>query len=174
VTSFAKIATAAAHKPDPKKKEKKRLAAGRAFTTAKSKGAQGFQYVYIGRSRKIQRSEVRKHLTNANIDVDRILDICFPASHVIGILLHVQYVQEFTELLNKAKGKVFTDFDPLDPENVADPEYKSLPVEQRQDMIAQYTEACCLQTLSYIRPLNVSGVGKYFVEKGWICDDGLS
>ena len=31
-----------------------------------------------------------------------------------------------------------------------------------------------MQTLSFLRPLNVSGVGKYFVQKGWICDDSLS
>ncbi|KAL9536404.1 hypothetical protein MBANPS3_012670, partial [Mucor bainieri] len=83
-TSFASIAMSAAAKPDPKKKAKKRLAAGRAFTTADSKGKQGYQYVYIGRSRKILRSEVRKHLDNSGIDLGRVLDICFPASHIIG------------------------------------------------------------------------------------------
>ncbi|KAK4514430.1 uncharacterized protein ATC70_002026 [Mucor velutinosus] len=172
--NFAQIATAAAHKPDPKKKDKKRLAAGRAFTTAATKGVQGYQYVYIGRSRKIQRSEVRKHLANASVDLGRVLDICFPASHVIGVLLHVQYVEEFTALLTKAKGELFPAFDPLDPSNIADPKYASLSDDDRHALIHQFTEARCLQTLSFLRPLNVSGVGKYFIQKGWICDESLS
>ncbi|KAL9559940.1 hypothetical protein MBANPS3_000159 [Mucor bainieri] len=72
-TSFASIAPlSAADKPDPKKKAKKQLAAGRVFTTAESKGKQGYQYVYIGRSRKILRSEVRKHLDNSGIDLGRV------------------------------------------------------------------------------------------------------
>ncbi|KAK4514737.1 uncharacterized protein ATC70_002339 [Mucor velutinosus] len=172
--NFAQIATAAAHKPDPKKKDKKRLAAGRAFTTPATKGVQGYQYVYIGRSRKIQRSEVRKHLANASVDLGRVLDICFPASHIIGVLLHVQYVEEFTALLTKAKGELFPTFDPLDPSNIADPKYASLSDDDRHALIHQFTEARCLQTLSFLRPLNVSGVGKYFIQKGWICDESLS
>ncbi|GAN11839.1 hypothetical protein MAM1_1083d11450, partial [Mucor ambiguus] len=167
-------ATAAAHKPDPKKKDKKRLAAGRAFTTPATKGIQGYQYVYIGRSRKIQRSEVRKHLANASVDLGRVLDICFPASHIIGVLLHVQYVEEFTALLTKAKGELFPSFDPLDPNNIADPKYAGLSDDDRHALIHEFTEARCLQTLSFLRPLNVSGVGKYFVQKGWICDESLS
>lgn len=63
---------------------KKRVAAARAFQSPASKGPQVFQYVYIGRSRKIIRSEVP-----SGIDTGRILDICFPASGVLGLLMHL-------------------------------------------------------------------------------------
>ncbi|KAI8636571.1 hypothetical protein BD408DRAFT_437811 [Parasitella parasitica] len=165
--SFSQVATAAAHKPTTdKKNDRKRLAAGRVFTSTASKGEQGYHYVYIGRSRKIQRSEVRTHLKSAQVDLGRVLDICFPASQVIGVLLHVQYIQEFTELIKVAKGELYTDFDPLNPDNIADPKYASLSDNERHALIHQFTEARCLQTLSFLRPLNVSGVGKYFVEEG--------
>lgn len=176
--SFSKVATAAAHKPTTdataKRAERKRLAAGRTFTSTANKGEQGYRYVYIGRSRKIQRSEVRAHLRNAHVDLGRVLDICFPASEIIGILLHVQYVQEFKELIRAAEGEATTDFDPLDPANIADPKYANLSDNERHSLIHQFTEARCLQTLSFLRPLNVSGVGKYFVEEGWIDSDDLS
>ncbi|KAK4514783.1 uncharacterized protein ATC70_002386 [Mucor velutinosus] len=175
--SYANVAKAAATLPDPAteaKQAKKRLAIGRAFTTAARKGPQGYQYVYIGRSKKIARSEVRSLLRKAGVDLGRVLDICFPASDVIGILVHVQYVQDFTALLEACEAEFFFDFDPLDPANIADPKYDSLTLDQRTVLIMEFTATRCLQTLAFLRPLNVSGVGKYFVEQGWICDEDLS
>ena len=175
--SYANVAKAAATLPDPTaeaKQAKKRLAVGRVFTTAGRKGPQGYQYVYIGRSKKIARSEVRSQLRKAGVELGRVLDICFPASDVIGILVHVQYVQDFTALLKACEAEFFLDFDPLDPANIADPKYDSLTLDQRTALVMEFTAARCLQTLAFLRPLNVSGVGKYFVEQGWICDEDLS
>ncbi|KAI8635813.1 hypothetical protein BD408DRAFT_334928 [Parasitella parasitica] len=178
VPNYSTVASAAAHKPDPlataNKKGKKRLAAGRVFRTPATKGPQGYEYVYIGRSRKIQRSEVRKILRDSGVDLGRVLDICFPASEVIGILLHTQYVQDFTELMKAADAELVSGFDPLDPANIADPKYATLGVSERSSLILEFTATRCLQTLAFLRPLNVSGVGKYFVEQGWICEEDLS
>ncbi|KAI8636501.1 hypothetical protein BD408DRAFT_407114 [Parasitella parasitica] len=93
--TFSQIATAAAKLPDPTRQAKKRLAAGRTFRTTAAKGPQGYEYVYIGRSPKIQRSEIRSTFRSVGVDLGRILDICFPASEVIGVLMHVQYVTDF-------------------------------------------------------------------------------
>ncbi|KAL9559939.1 hypothetical protein MBANPS3_000158 [Mucor bainieri] len=57
---------------------------------------------------------------------------------------------------------------------MTDPKYAKSSLEERTVLIHQFTERRCRQTLSFLRPLNVSGVGKYFVEQGWICDDTLS
>lgn len=177
--SFAKIATAAAHRPDPsiesKKQMKRRIAASRMFKAAATKGPQGYQYVYIGRSRKLLRSEIRSSFKDAGIDVGRILDICFPGSEAIGILLHVQYAEEFIDLVtNKCEAELITDFDPLDPNNIADPKYQDLSLQERHALIYKITETRCLQTLAFLRPLNVSGVGKYFLDQGWIGTEDLS
>ena len=60
--SFITIAKKAAHHPDPSKTAKRKLAAGRLFQTSATKGPQGYQYVYIGRSKKVLRSEIRSTL----------------------------------------------------------------------------------------------------------------
>ena len=84
---------------------KKRVAAARAFKTAATQGPQGFEYVYLGRNRKLDRNEVRSRLRRAGVDTCRVLDVCFPASGVIGILLHTQYVAKFTEIMAKAEAE---------------------------------------------------------------------
>ncbi|KAI8635710.1 hypothetical protein BD408DRAFT_466033, partial [Parasitella parasitica] len=170
-----RIATAAAKLPDPTRQAKKRLAAGRTFRTTAAKGPQGHEYVYIGRSRKIQRSEIRSTFRSVGVDLGRILDICFPASEVIGVLMHVQYVTDFKDLLQKQCGaQIIEGFDPLDPGNIADPKYNDLSLAERSDLINEFTATRCLQTLTFLRPLNVNGVGQYFVEQGWICAEDLS
>ena len=85
---------------------KKRAAAARAFMSPGAKGPQGFKYVYLGRSRKINRSEVRSRLRRIGVDTGRVLDISFPASGVLGVLMHVQYTEQFTATMQKA-GVVF-------------------------------------------------------------------
>ncbi|KAK4508989.1 tRNA (uridine-2'-O-)-methyltransferase trm7 [Mucor velutinosus] len=143
--SYSAIAKKAAHRPDPNKATKRKLAAGRLFKTSAAKGPQGYQYVYIGRSVKILRSEIRRTLKAIGVDTSRILDINFPASEAIGILLHTQYVAEFLALLRASESELLEDFDPLNPANIADPKC-SVPYP----------------------PLNVSSVGRWFLDLGWI------
>ncbi|KAI7897993.1 uncharacterized protein BX663DRAFT_490376 [Cokeromyces recurvatus] len=63
----------------------------------------------------IDRSEVRSRLRRAGVDTGRVLDISFPASGVLGVLVHTQYVQDFIKIMTKAQAEVIKDFDPLDP-----------------------------------------------------------
>lgn len=173
-STYSTAAKKGAHLPDPTIKAKERLALGRIFQTAASKGPQGYQYVYIGRSEKLQRSEIRSTLRKAGVDLGRVLDICFPASEVIGILLHIQYVTEFTDLMKACQSDIVTGFDALDPKHIGDPRYADLTGNAREELIYEFTNTRCLQTLSFLRPLNVSGVGKYFVTEGWICEEDLN
>ena len=171
---YANAAKSGAHLPDPARSAKKRVAAGRLFKSAAAKGPQGYQYVYIGRSGKILRSEIRSTFRKVGVDTGRVLDICFPASGVIGILLHTQYVEGFLDLMKKCEAEVIEGFDPLDPKHIADPKYESLSTNDRESLMYEFTNTRALQTLSFLRPLNVSGVGKYFVSAGWICDEELA
>ncbi|KAK4513039.1 histone deacetylase and transcriptional regulator, partial [Mucor velutinosus] len=100
--SYASAARKGAQHRDPARTTKRRLAAGR-------------------RSGKILRSEVRYQLRRAGIDTGRVLDICFPATGVIGILLHIQYVEEFLACMRKCEADHIENFQPLDPNNIADP-----------------------------------------------------
>jgi regulator of replication initiation timing len=152
---------------------KKRIAAARVFKTAEAQGPQGFTYVYLGRSRKFDRLEVRSRLRRAGVDTGRVIDVCFPASGVIGILLHTQYVDRFTELMTIAEAEFIKDFDPLDPAHLADPRYDSLSLDARANEMAKIVHSRCINTLSFVRPLLVSSVGRSFVEKGWMDDETL-
>ncbi len=162
--SYAAKAAAAA-RPSPLKK---RVSAARPFKSPAAQGPQGFEYVYLGRSRKIDRSEVRSRLRRAGVDTGRVLDICFPASGVLGALVHTQYVQDFIKIMTKAQAEVIKDFDPLDPVHLADPKYKSLSEASRAQEIFSLVHKRAINTLSFVRPVSVAAVGRSFVEKGWI------
>ena len=51
----------------------------------------GFEYLYLSRKRKLSRAEVRRNLHLLGFDLSRVLDICFPGTKVIGLLVHVLY-----------------------------------------------------------------------------------
>ncbi|KAK4510882.1 uncharacterized protein ATC70_004659 [Mucor velutinosus] len=171
--SYLSAARSGAKRPDPVRTAKRRLAAGRLFQSAAVKGQQGYQYVYLGRSGKIQRSEVRATLRKVGVDTGRVLDICFPASGVIGVLVHIQYVDTFLAYMHKCEAELIENFEPLDPKHIADPQYANLAIADREQLIYEFTNTRALQTLSFLRPLNVSGVGKYFVSAGWISQEEL-
>lgn len=152
---------------------KKRIAAARAFQTPDTQGPKGFEYVYIGRSRKIDRSEVRSRLRRTGVDTGRVLDICFPASGVIGILVHAQYTQEFKAIMKESEAEIIDAFEPLSPETIADPKYGHLSETERADLASQLVHKRAMNTLSFLRPINVGPVGRSFVELGWIDDADL-
>ena len=153
---------------------KKRIAAARAFKTVEDRGPQGFEYVYVGRSRKISRGEVRSRLRRAGVEVGRVIDICFPASGVIGLLIHIQYKDALLECLKTVGASVFEDFEPTSPKNLADPKFAALSQDAREQEMAILVHDRCMQTLKYVRPVLVSSVGKYFVDAGWIDDAALA
>ena len=45
---------------------------------------------------------------------------------------------------------------------------------ERESLMYKFTNTRALQTFSFLRPLNASGVGKYFVSAGWICNEELA
>ncbi|KAI9324106.1 hypothetical protein BD770DRAFT_297690, partial [Pilaira anomala] len=153
---------------------KKRVSAARAFQSLEFKGEQGFAYVYLGRSRKITRSEVRSRLRRSGVDTGRILDVSFPVSGVLGVLMHVQYVKEFTATMKKVSAQVFDTFDPLDPKNLADPKYASLSEDGRAQQMHSLVYDRALDTLSFLRPLLVGPVARSFLQLGWIDEDDVT
>lgn len=152
---------------------KKRLAAARAFQTVEDRGPQGFEYVYVGRSRKISRGEVRSRLRGSGVEVGRINDICFPASGVIGLLVHVQYKDTLLECLKTVGASVFPDFDPRNPMHLADPKYLGASEEERCNVIDRLVHDRCMKALEYMRPVLVPSVGKYFINQGWLAQEEL-
>jgi hypothetical protein len=184
--TFAERAAAVAYKPDPakiKKKsastktsEKKRIAAARAFMPAASSGPQGFDYVYIARSRKITRSEVRRRLRSIGVDTNRVLDINFPATGVIGVLVHTLYVLDFSKIMTSVQAELIEGFDPLDPAHIADPAYDSYSEEARANKAMELHGNRCLNALVFLhntKSHQVASVGHAFVDYGWIDPEEL-
>ncbi|OAD79344.1 hypothetical protein PHYBLDRAFT_162418 [Phycomyces blakesleeanus NRRL 1555(-)] len=131
-------------------------------------GPDGFEYVYIPRSRRIMHSEVHRSLRTLGADTGRLLDINFPACEVIGILVHVQYLEEFKSQLASAKVSLVNNFDPLDPKNVADPKFANLSVSGLETQALVLQNARCLQALKFLRSHLVLLVAHFFVQSGWI------
>ncbi|KAG1366054.1 hypothetical protein G6F61_013358 [Rhizopus arrhizus] len=123
-----------------KNKLRRRAAAARGFQPVS--GEQGFEYVYIPRSRRMTYTEARRRLSRLGVDSWRILDVCYPAHSVVGLLVHLQYKPALLSLLEKAKIPTLDTFDPLDPANLADPKFDSVSAEERFRALA--LSCCCL------------------------------
>ncbi|GAA5817091.1 hypothetical protein MFLAVUS_010630, partial [Mucor flavus] len=182
--TFAQMAASKVPQPAPKKKKKpvkKPLTdaqfstIGRPFSTV-TEGPNGFKYVYIGRSRKITRADTRSRFKQVGIDNSRILDINFPAHGVIGVLVHLQYVDTFEKVILKIGGQLVKNFDPLDPVNLANPEYNSYSLEARADITMSLQHNRCMNALLYLRntrPYQVKPVGYSLVELGFISEEDV-
>ncbi|KAI7861490.1 hypothetical protein BDF14DRAFT_1887119 [Spinellus fusiger] len=129
-------------------------------------GPKGYTYVYIPRGRCMNRPEARRLLRTLGLETGRILDVCFPAHSVLGLLVHVQYVESLTAVLNKAKVDIYKNFDPLDPKHLADPKYATFNVEQMCIEAARLQENRCMQAIQYMRPHIAFSVAAAFVANG--------
>ncbi|CAO3686429.1 unnamed protein product [Rhizopus stolonifer] len=137
-------------------------------------GEQGFTYVYISRSHRMTHSEARRRLGRLGVESWRILDVCFPAHSVAGLLVHVQYKDSLVALMAKAKIPVLDSFDPFDHEHLADPRFKESTVDVRRQEISRIVLQRSCVALERLRfPVAVS-VGRFFLENGLISDEALS
>jgi hypothetical protein len=120
------------------------------------------------------RSEVRFRLRKLGVETSRVLEIAFPTRQVIGLLVHVQYQAEFVTALQNLKIETLTDFDPLDPSNISDPNYQDLTQDDRAQLAAQIHANRCCRTIKFLRPSIARAVAQSFVNKGWISDDDIT
>ncbi|KAI9003760.1 hypothetical protein CLU79DRAFT_841395, partial [Phycomyces nitens] len=84
--------------------------------------------------RRVAASQLRSSLRTLGIDTARLLDINFPARGIIGILVHLQFVEEFEAQLDRAK-------------------YHDLSLDKRANAAIQVQNARCLQTLKFLHPM---------------------
>ncbi|KAK4519540.1 Lysophospholipid acyltransferase [Mucor velutinosus] len=165
-TSWAAIAS----KPPAPLSDRKRQALHRFFSPPPDDSIQNGSYtlVYLPRSRRMNRSQIRSKFRAISIDNLRILDLNFPARNTIGVLLHEAYLDEFKSKLLEIDTQPIQNFDPLDHHHVADPKYHDLSEERRLQLAHALHQDRCIRTLYFIRPHLVPGVAKYFVRQGWV------
>ncbi|KAG1131786.1 hypothetical protein G6F37_014125 [Rhizopus arrhizus] len=113
-------------------------------------------------------TEARRRLGRLGVDTWRVLDVSFPAHSVVGLLVHLQYKPALVSLLEKAKIKVLDQFDPLDPDNVADPAFASASLEVRQEKMAYISNERCLRTLERLRYPVAVAVSRFFLANAMV------
>ncbi|KAI8874737.1 hypothetical protein K501DRAFT_151246, partial [Backusella circina FSU 941] len=89
-----------------------RRAAARVF--AEPTGESGFTTVYLPCRRRMRISELRGNLRKLKIANHRVLDVSYPASNVVALLVHNEYAKELMERFDQAGVKLIEAFDPLD------------------------------------------------------------
>ncbi|KAL7324366.1 hypothetical protein PS15p_209571 [Mucor circinelloides] len=167
-TTWASIAS----KPPAPLTDRKRQALHRFFNPPVTEPNQNgsYSFVYLPRSRRMNRNQIRSKFRAISIDNLRILDLNFPARNTIGVLLHEAYLPEFqSKLLGKIDSHLIQDFDPLDHHHIADSKYQDLSEERRTQLAKALHQDRCIRTLYYfIRPHLLPGVAKYFIRQGWV------
>lgn len=149
--------------------QRKIMATARAFSPPVSTDTpSGYAHVYIPRSRRLDRREVRQRFSRLGVDSSRIIDVTLPARGVVGLLVHKEYLPEFLAVLGKCKIVPLDSFDPLLPAHIADPQFNELSVNQRAALAKSINQDRCIRTLQYVREYLVPGVARYFVQLGWV------
>ncbi|KAG1440869.1 hypothetical protein G6F56_011738 [Rhizopus delemar] len=166
-------ATVARRAPKKKTSPKPRSVESAARAFQEPTGPSGFDYVYIPRSRRLTRKEVRTRLQAMKIDPYRVLDITFPARSVVGLLIHAQYKDTLLDRLAKANIRPRLDFDPCDPKYIADPKHEQKTLAERTTIALSAHSNRCLLGLERLRFPVAVAVGKAFVNMGYIGQEEL-
>jgi cell division septum initiation protein DivIVA len=146
-------------------------AAARAFQP--NTGPQGYEFVYIQRHRRMDRSDIRRRLRHIGLDTSRIMDITFPSRNTLGLLIHIQYKTDMYALLSASKITPLDAFDPLDPKHIADPKHDALSTSDRVILAAQLHRERLVRGLKFMRPHVAPAVARSYAAIGWIEDSDI-
>lgn len=172
-SSWAGIALEAHQKRTPPS-ERKFQAALRVFQEPDPSAPKGFGYLYLTRSVRLARSEIRRRLRTIGLDTSRILDISYPTAKHMGLLVHAGYAQTVIDRFAAYNVKVTTNLDPTAAEHLQDPKFQGMPPEERAATALRLHSNRCLAALRRLRYHLVPAVGKSFVENGWISEEMVS
>ncbi|KAI8368167.1 uncharacterized protein BYT42DRAFT_469859, partial [Radiomyces spectabilis] len=150
---------------------RRQAAAARAFQP--NDGPTGYKYLYVPRSRRLTRQEVRSRLRRLGIDPYRVLDIIFPARSVIGLLVHVQYYEFAMAQIVNSKIQPLTDFDPLAITIIGDPEIKQMPIPDQEAFVFDLHRSRCERAISHLPYHIASPVARSFLADGILDDADL-
>lgn len=130
-----------------------------------------FTYIYLNlRYRQLNR-EIRSKLRIIGLSSNKIIDINYPVSKVIAILLPDDYLKEAIDILKTHDIPILLDFDPLDPKNLGDPKFKNLPLEERTELIRRFHTNQMQKALNNMKDAVKFDVALGFEKKGWIDEE---
>ncbi|GAN11856.1 hypothetical protein MAM1_1128c11472 [Mucor ambiguus] len=138
----------------------------RLFTTVSSN--QGFTHLYLPVRSRLPFKRIREELRKAKINTSSILDIFYPASKVVCLLIHNDYVSTAVSLLEKEKLVPILDFNPIDPRHLADPKYQDANLQERTAQMQLIHQNQITRTLNFLRSPVKLAVARDYQRKGWI------
>ncbi|KAI7848777.1 hypothetical protein BDC45DRAFT_449670, partial [Circinella umbellata] len=96
------------------------------------------------------------------INTSRVLDISYPSRNITGILVHQYYLPHINTMLQEPNIPTLKSFDPIHPDNLKDPKYKSCSEPERSNISKQ-----CHRQRS--QPLIlITKIARFFSSKGWM------
>ncbi|KAL7324066.1 hypothetical protein PS15p_210635 [Mucor circinelloides] len=145
----------------------------RFFTPVSSN--QGFQHLYLPSRGRRPYNEVRE-LLYEKVQMERgaVIDIHYPSSTVIALLVHNDYVETATQLLRTKTLAPIEGFNPYDHNNLGNKEYAKLSVPERETKMKEIVEHQPYVTIESIkRPAVKLSVARDFHRKGKITSEFL-
>ena len=97
----------------------------------------GYTIVYLNSTHRSQHSETRKALAILGVPQGRIIDVHFPVRGIIGLLIHKSFEKDLVSILQKAKLKINTEFEPQSAASLRGTQYNDLSEEKRKEQAEQ-------------------------------------
>ena len=166
-------------KPKVKITSRHRKAAARIFVVSSPPAGSPvdgplFEYVYLPNKYRARLSVFRQKLRLIGLDNSRVLDVHYPARHVVALLIHTAYKEDLLKVLNKYSLPILTDFDPVSAANVRDPSFASLDSDALTAKARELQQARLVRALGYIREQTRRLVAYDFVRQGWLSKEQAS
>lgn len=131
---------------------------------------QGFTYLYLPLRARVPFREIRATLKLVPLAPGSIIDIYYPSSKIVALLVHNDYAAKARSLL-KSKGLNTIDtFNPFDPSHLADPQYKEATLEERTAQMKIVQDNQMYKTLEFLKHPVKLAVARDFHRKGRISD----
>ncbi|KAG2206381.1 hypothetical protein INT45_006021 [Circinella minor] len=113
--------------------------------------SQGFQFMYVPCHHRMTIKAMRQILHTLRVDNSHIVDVHFPDHQVAALLIHNDYAQSLTKILEKEGIQIKKEFDPLDPSILQDQKLANLTDEEQFEKVQELHHNNLLKTLQFIR-----------------------
>ncbi|KAI9333644.1 hypothetical protein BD770DRAFT_295372, partial [Pilaira anomala] len=141
--------------------------------SAPSTDNQGFSYVYYPAKSRISRKIQRKNLQTLGVTNSRILDIHYPSRNIVALLVHNDYKDDLINLLKSKGVNNLSDYSPLHPSAIADPQFKDLTESEKRSLAMEKNNNRLVRALPFIRDHISTAVARYFEDQRWISKSQL-
>lgn len=135
---------------------------------------QGYQFLYLPIKGKSKLKDMRSNLRQIGLSSGSVIDIQYPTSTVVSLLLHNDYIPTASSILEEEGLIILKDFDPLDIKNLRDPRYSTLTDDEKLLKLQEIRASRFQQTLDFLRPPVKLAVARDFARKGWITNSKLN